>query len=336
MEETSTIESALVAISARKESLSDSERKVAEYVLHEPKKTLHFNVSELARQSGSSQAAVVRFCKRIGLGSFNNFKLRLARDVFRDYDERFIPDLDLESETSPERKIQSVIASSQQGLSLLGAILDPKSVELAADRILGATMTVLFGVGASGVVAYDFLQKLLRVGLPSSYTADTDLQVTAATSLKPTDVAFVVSYSGENTAMGEAARQAKGPRRHGDHPHHGQLEHGQVPRRHQPHSPGLRAYLPAGRRHFAQSTSSPSSTSSIRSSYRGISTRPSPPSSGRCRPRTNADKKAAPRGAALYRHSPLRSFANSLAIRPYDLSRIASPFALTIFREWRR
>jgi DNA-binding MurR/RpiR family transcriptional regulator len=210
MEETSTIESALVAISARMESLSDSERKVAEYVLHEPKKTLHFNVSELARQSGSSQAAVVRFCKRIGLGSFNNFKLRLARDVFRDYDERFIPDLDLESETSPERMIQSVIASSQQGLSLLGAILDPRSVELAADRILGASMTVLFGVGASGVVAYDFLQKLLRVGLPSSYTADTDLQLTAATSLKPTDVAFVVSYSGENTAMGEAARQARG------------------------------------------------------------------------------------------------------------------------------
>lgn len=210
MEETSTIESALVAISARMESLSDSERKVAEYVLHEPKKTLHFNVSELARQSGSSQAAVVRFCKRIGLGSFNNFKLRLARDVFRDYDERFIPDLDLESETSPERMIQSVIASSQQGLSLLGAILDPRAVELAADRILGASMTVLFGVGASGVVAYDFLQKLLRVGLPSSYTADTDLQLTAATSLKPTDVAFVVSYSGENTAMGEAARQARG------------------------------------------------------------------------------------------------------------------------------
>jgi DNA-binding MurR/RpiR family transcriptional regulator len=39
---------------------------------------------------------------------------------------------------------------------------------------------------------------------------DTDLQVTAASSLKPTDVAFVVSYSGENAAMCEASRQARG------------------------------------------------------------------------------------------------------------------------------
>jgi len=178
--------------------------------VREPKKTLHFNVSELARQSGSSQAAVVRFCKRIGLGSFNNFKLRLAKDVFRDADERFIPDLDLQSEASPERVIQDVILRSQRGLTLLGSVLDPKAVEKAADAILGATSTALFGVGASGVVAYDFLQKLIRVGLPSTYTLDTDLQVTTASGLRPTDAAFVVSYSGENAAMCEAARQAKG------------------------------------------------------------------------------------------------------------------------------
>ena len=210
MDEPASIESALAAINARIDSLSESERKVAEYVVREPRKTLHFNVSELARQSGSSQAAVVRFCKRIGLGSFNNFKLRLARDVFRDSDERFMPDLDLESEASPQRVIRSVIAHSQRGLSLLGSVLDPQSVAAAADAILAAGMTALFGVGASGVVAYDFLQKLLRVGLSSTYTADTDLQVTAASMLKPSDVAFVISYSGENLAMCEASRQARG------------------------------------------------------------------------------------------------------------------------------
>jgi DNA-binding MurR/RpiR family transcriptional regulator len=156
-----------------------------------------------------SQAAVVRFCKRIGLGSYSDFKLRLARDVFRDADERFIPDLDLESEPSPESVIRNVIGISQRGLSLLGAILDPKAVEASAVSILGASMTALFGVGASGIVANDFLQKLLRIGLPSSFTPDVDLQVTEAASLKHSAVAFVVSYSGENADMIEAARQAR-------------------------------------------------------------------------------------------------------------------------------
>jgi DNA-binding MurR/RpiR family transcriptional regulator len=209
MDDRTGIEGALAAIHSRIGSLSEAERKVAEYVFREPKKTLHYNIAELARQSGASQAAVVRFCKRIGLGSYNDFKLNLARDVFRDFDERFMPDLDLESETSAKSVIKSVVASSQHGLSLLVSILDPDAVEAAADAISGASMTALFGVGASGIVANDFLQKLLRIGIPSSFTPDLDLQVTAAVSLKPTDVAFVVSYSGENTGMIETAKQAR-------------------------------------------------------------------------------------------------------------------------------
>ena len=209
MEIPPNIESALAAMHAGLDNLSDAERKVAEFVFREPKKTLHYNVAELARQCGASQAAVVRFCKRIGLGSFNDFKLRLAKDVFKDSDERFYPDLDLESETSATVVMKNIIGISQRSLSLLGTILDPALVDTAADTILGSTMTVLFGVGASGIVANDFFQKLLRIGIPSSWTADTDLQVTAASSLSSTSTAFIVSYSGENTAMIEAARQAR-------------------------------------------------------------------------------------------------------------------------------
>jgi len=209
MDKPPSIESAFAAMHARVENLSEAERKVAEYVFREPKNTLHYNVGELARQSGASRAAVVRFCKRIGFGGYNDFKLRLARDVFRDYDERFVPDLDLESGASAERVIHNVIGFSQRGLSLLGSNLDPRAVERAADRIASASMTVLFGVGASGIVAYDFLQKLLRIGIPSSFTADLDLQVTAAATLRPEDAAFIVSYSGENAGMIEAARQAR-------------------------------------------------------------------------------------------------------------------------------
>ncbi len=204
-----TIESALAAMHAGLNNLSDAERKVAEFVFREPKRTLHYNVAELARQCGASQAAVVRFCKRIGFASFNEFKLRLAKDVFKDSDERFYPDLDLESEASAPVVIQNVIGFAQRSLALLQTIIDPQLVDAAADRILASRMTVLFGVGASGIVAYDFFQKLLRIGIPASWSADTDLQVTAASSLLTDGTAFIVSYSGENAAMVEAARQAR-------------------------------------------------------------------------------------------------------------------------------
>lgn len=207
MQEKVQIEGALFEINAHYNLLSDSEKKVAAYVLREPKKTLHFNVRELSKQSGASQAAVIRFCKHLNFSSFSNFKLRLARDVFDNYDERYVPDLELDSETAPKAVIHSAIQRFQQSFSALERILDGQSLEQAVNAILAARTTVLFGIGASGVVAFDFMQKLVRLGLPVFYTHDTDLQLTAATAAKVHDCAFIISYSGENDSMIAAAKQ---------------------------------------------------------------------------------------------------------------------------------
>lgn len=189
--------------------LADSEKKIAAFVLKEPKKTLHYNVRELAKQSDSSQAAVIRFCKHLDFDSFNNFKLRLARDIFANYDERYIPDLELESESSPKTVKRDIIERIQRSTAALEKSVDSESLQQAVNAMVQAGTIVLFGVGASGVVAYDFMQKLVRLGKPVFFTQDIDLQLTAASTIRHTDCAFIVSYSGENSAMIEVATQAK-------------------------------------------------------------------------------------------------------------------------------
>jgi DNA-binding MurR/RpiR family transcriptional regulator len=206
---TEMVEGALVAVNAHLHLLSESEKKIAQYICKEPKKALHFNVRELAKQSNSSQAAVIRFCKRTGFNNFSDFKLRLARDVFRDSDERYIPDLDLESEVNPSRVIHGIVDRTQRSLSSLESTLDPHSVEKAVSLFTTSTSIILFGVGASGVVAYDFMQKLTRLGLSVYYTSDSDLQLTRASTMNHNQVAFVISYSGENKNMIEVVQIAK-------------------------------------------------------------------------------------------------------------------------------
>lgn len=204
-----TIEGALAAIEAKASALSEAEKRVGDYVLREPKKALYLTVAELGRQSGVSQAGVVRFCKRVGFGSFSSFKLRLAQDVFRDNEAQLIPDIELDSDATVDSVIKNVVGMTQRGLAHLPQVLNPGSVKDASEKILTATEIAIFGVGASAVVAYDFFQKLVRIGLPAVFTFDSDLQVTQATSLRSTDVAFIVSYSGENAQMIEAARQSQ-------------------------------------------------------------------------------------------------------------------------------
>ncbi|MDR3139527.1 MAG: MurR/RpiR family transcriptional regulator [Treponema sp.] len=195
------MESALFAIREFFPRFPAAEKKVAEYILGESKNVLHYNITELARRSGVSQAAIVRFCRRIGAEGFADFKLRLSHDVFRTSDERFLPDLELESDMDPVQVVKGIIGGIGRSVARLETLIDISLINRAVDLIRSARINHIFGIGASGLVAQDLVQKLIRIGIPCACIQDADLQITAACNLQKGDVAFVVSYSGETPAM---------------------------------------------------------------------------------------------------------------------------------------
>ena len=61
--------------------LSLSERKIADFIVKNPYKTVDCNVAELAKLSGVSDATVVRMCHHIGYTGYYQFRITLARDM---------------------------------------------------------------------------------------------------------------------------------------------------------------------------------------------------------------------------------------------------------------
>jgi DNA-binding MurR/RpiR family transcriptional regulator len=216
------MESVLFAIRRYLPELPPAERRAAEYVLAEPGKVLHCNITGLARQSSVSQAAVVRFCRRIGTSGFADFKLRLSRDVFLiSPDERFQTeyhesqgqgapsDLEASPDMDPARLVKGIIGGIRRNLARLETLCDIHLLAKAADLIRKARFIGLFGIGASGLAAQDLYHKFLRVGLPCSNSQDTDLQITTACNLRSGDAAFIISYSGETSSMIRCAEWAR-------------------------------------------------------------------------------------------------------------------------------
>jgi DNA-binding MurR/RpiR family transcriptional regulator len=203
------VDSILFAIRERLPALPRAERRAAEYVLAEPARAVYHNIAELAKQSGVSQAAIVRFCRRVGAEGYGDFKIRLSHDVFRTSPERYLPNQDLEPGKDPAAVVKDVIGSVQRSMAWLESLSDIHLLGKAADLIGKARITTIFGVGASGLVAQDMYQKLIRIGLPSSAPGDTDLQITAACNLTGEDTALVISYSGETAAMLTVAQWAR-------------------------------------------------------------------------------------------------------------------------------
>ncbi|WP_305953482.1 MurR/RpiR family transcriptional regulator [Paenibacillus odorifer] len=61
--------------------LPESEKKVAEYILANAKEVLHMTIHELATKAEASSAAVVRFCRSLGIEGFPALKIRLSAEV---------------------------------------------------------------------------------------------------------------------------------------------------------------------------------------------------------------------------------------------------------------
>ena len=60
------------------DALPSSEQKVAVYMVSNLDDIVGVSVEELASRSDSSQAAVVRFCKKMGFKGYREFSIKLA------------------------------------------------------------------------------------------------------------------------------------------------------------------------------------------------------------------------------------------------------------------
>ena len=196
-------------IKAKLDKLPASERKIGDYIIREQRNVVYMNLTQLAKNSGSSQSAVIRFCKDMGIPGFHDLKIMLARDVFSGVETEDLVPLPSEHRNGTKGIISNVISVLSQSIKDLRTQLDTRRLGEIASQIEAADFIQLFGIGTSGIIALDFYHKLERIGFRCGCISDSHLQITAACGLRKGDLAVFVSYSGETAEMVKAAREAR-------------------------------------------------------------------------------------------------------------------------------
>lgn len=193
------------------EELPVSERKVARYVSDNLDSMVGLSVEELALRSGSSQAAVVRFCKKVGCKGYRDFSIRLIGELAAA--QRTSMRKSAYSEIRAGDKAGNVIAKvchhNIQAIEDTLSLMEPDQVEMAADRLFHAQRIDLYAMAASNLVAQDAQQKFMRINKRVTAYSDPHLQLSSASTLTPSDVAIALSWSGETREVLEAAELAK-------------------------------------------------------------------------------------------------------------------------------
>ena len=167
-------------------------------------------VTGLAELTGTSEATVVRTARLLGYPGYRDLRLALAGLAAQQAvgpgarrhrrHRRRRPASPTSSPSSP--------CDEQQTLADTAAALDTVQLGAAVAALATARRIDVYGIGASGLVAQDLVQKLLRIGLIAHAHGDPHLAVTNAVQLRAGDVALAITHSGSTGDVIEPLRAA--------------------------------------------------------------------------------------------------------------------------------
>ena len=197
---------ALAAIRGSYRHFSEKEKKIADYVLNDPKNIIHLTINQIADELGLAESTIFRFCQRIGFKGFQAFKISLAAEVvapLKDIHEK------IEEGDSISTVTEKVFRSNIKTLEDTLQIVDKEAMEQATEKLLKARKIDFYGNGGSAMVAMDGYHKFVRLGLHVSMNLDSHMQLMAASQLESDDVAIVISHSGSTTDVLDVLRVLK-------------------------------------------------------------------------------------------------------------------------------
>ena len=195
----------LITLKNRYHTLSDVERRGADYILSHPAQVRELTIGEFAKRAKIAPSGAVRLCKDLGLSGYAHLKRELLKDP--SLCACVIPDAnacDTLSETF-EKVFSSSVRSLQDTLSML----DMSGVENAVNALAGARNIHFFGVGTSATIAQDAYYRFMRIGLPAHAEVDSHIMLIAAAQLGAEDVAVAISHCGATLDTVETLRIAK-------------------------------------------------------------------------------------------------------------------------------
>lgn len=195
------MKSALLRLREYRDSISPTERTVADYLLDHPESAMECGVHELAKRTFSSASTIIRMCRRIGFDGYKDFRRAVTYEAalrrHNEEEER----KEITFSDSMEEIIEKITEKNIVSLEDTRSLLDPKSLEQCVEIICRSRTVLLFGLGASLLAAKDLYLKFLRLNKASVINEDWHAQLLMARNSTGEDVGLVFSYSGETVEV---------------------------------------------------------------------------------------------------------------------------------------
>lgn len=200
----------LDTIGSLQNSLTKTEKRIAQAILSEPDLLSQCSLSEVAHQLDVGEATFIRFCRTLGFKGYTDFKLDLAIELATQAKEsNVLLDTDVAETDTPKEIAIKLQATLNNVIAETVNLLNYDELEKVVAEIQAAKRIFLFGVGSSGLTAEDAKHKFMRIGLQTDAVTNNHFMYMQASLLKKGDVVIGISHSGYSEETTKAMRIAQ-------------------------------------------------------------------------------------------------------------------------------
>lgn len=184
--------------------LPRAERAFAQAVIESPSSWLCSTLSKLAYETGSSEAAIIRFCKRLGFNGINEFKIAIS--------EASQTELDVDRHTHSSLETLDIMREMYKStLQILNDTIaqGTDNYDKAVMLLMNAQSINFFGVGEAYITCMFGKLKFSKLGKLCTADGDPFQQYITAKNLGLKDVAIAISYDGATKTVCDCMRIAR-------------------------------------------------------------------------------------------------------------------------------
>jgi len=188
------------------ESLSKTEKRVADYLRLHPDKMIVSSLQAVSEKCSVSDASVLRFCRSLGFSGYQDFKAALVPELLK-RGLRIYQEIDYDDDFTYAR--QKFLENLNNDISQTLTQYSEKTITTVASRIVRAKNIVIVGLAGSAGVARIFNDCLLGLGIYSSYLSDRVEIERVVSQLGKKDLIFGISHSGETQEVVHAIKRGR-------------------------------------------------------------------------------------------------------------------------------
>ncbi|WP_313611590.1 MurR/RpiR family transcriptional regulator [Pantoea piersonii] len=173
-------------------------QKLGDFILTEPQRVLYLTITELAKESETSEASVTRLCRHLRCKGYTEFKMALALNIQQSH-----PD-------TPDGgdNIDILVEESVQALRDTGKFINREVLRQAGLALHQASSIQIYGVAASAITGDYLHYRLLRLGKSALLFNDMHRAAMNASTVKEGDLVIAISSSGSTKDLMYAVKLA--------------------------------------------------------------------------------------------------------------------------------